>query len=98
MATAVSVGALTLEIQIEDSHSLKDKRHVVRGLKDRLRHRFNVSVAEIGSQDLWQHAVIAAVTVSGDREYAEQLLQAVEKEAENFLGGALVSTGVEWLT
>jgi len=50
-------GALTLELRIEDAHSLKDKRHVVRGLKDRLRHKFNVSVAEIGSQDVWQHAV-----------------------------------------
>ena len=93
-----SIGALTLELRIEDAHSLKDKRHVVRGLKDRLRHKFNVSVAEIGSQDVWQHAVIAVVAVASDREYAEQLLDAVEKEAENFLGGALVSSGVEWLT
>ena len=93
-----SIGALTLELRIEDAHSLKDKRHVVRGLKDRLRHRFNLSVAEIGSQDVWQHAVIAVVAVASDREYAEQLLDAVEKEAENFLGGALVSSGVEWLT
>ena len=94
---AASIGALTLEIRIEDAHSLKDKRQVVRGLKDRLRHRFNVSVAEIGSQDVWQHAVIAAVAVSSDREYAEQLLLAVEREAESFLGGALVSTAIEWL-
>jgi len=78
MAVA-AIGALTLELRIEDAHSLKDKRHVVRGLKDRLRHKFNVSVAEIGSQDVWQHAVIAVVTVSGDREYAEQLLAIVEK-------------------
>ena len=97
MATA-SVGALTLEVRIEDAHSLKDKRHVVRGLKDRLRHKFNVSVAEIGSQDLWQHAVVAVVAVSGDREYAEQLLSAVETEAAEFLGGALTGSGVEWLT
>ncbi|HEY3743258.1 MAG TPA: DUF503 domain-containing protein [Bryobacteraceae bacterium] len=94
---AASIGALTLELRIEDAHSLKDKRHVVRGLKDRLRHKFNVSVAEIGSQDLWQHAVIAIVAVASDREYAEQLLNAVEKEAENFLGGALTASGVEWL-
>lgn len=94
---AASIGALTLELRIEDAHSLKDKRHVVRGLKDRLRHKFNVSVAEIGSQDVWQHAVIAVVAVASDREYAEQLLGAVEKEAENFLGGALTGSGVEWL-
>jgi uncharacterized protein YlxP (DUF503 family) len=97
MAVA-AIGALTLELRIEDAHSLKDKRHVVRGLKDRLRHKFNVSVAEIGSQDVWQHAVIAVVAVSGDREYAEQLLGAVEKEAEAFLAGALTGSGIEWLT
>ncbi|MCZ2149744.1 MAG: DUF503 domain-containing protein [Bryobacterales bacterium] len=91
------IGVLTLELHIEDSHSLKDKRHVVKGLKDRLRHRFNVSVAEIGGQDTWQRSVVAAVTVSGDRGYAEQVLQAVEIDAANFLGGTLVDSGVEWI-
>jgi uncharacterized protein YlxP (DUF503 family) len=92
------IGALTLEIQIEDSHSLKDKRNVVRSLKDRLRSKFNVSVAEIDGHGTWNRAVVAAVTVSKDREYAEQLLQAVEKEADHLLGGALTSTGIEWLS
>lgn len=92
-----SIGVLTLEIHIEDAHSLKDKRHVVRSLKDRLRSRHNVAVAEIGHQDLWQRALVAAVTVSGERTRAEQVLQAVEEDAAGVLGGALVSTGVEWL-
>lgn len=91
------IGVLTLELHIEDSHSLKDKRHVVKGLKDRLRHKFNVSVAEIAGQDTWQRSVIAAVTVSADRAYAEQLLQAVENDAANLLGGMLVGSGVEWV-
>jgi len=47
---------------LEDAHSLKDKRHVVQSLKDRLRHKFNVAVAEIDYQDLWQRAAVAAVT------------------------------------
>ncbi len=92
------IGALTLEVHLEESYSLKDKRNVVRSLKDRLRTRFNVSVAEIGGHGTWNRAVIAAVTVSKDREYAEQLLQAVEREAENILGGALTGAGVEWLS
>jgi uncharacterized protein YlxP (DUF503 family) len=92
-----SIGVLTLEMRVEDSHSLKDKRHVVKGLKDRLRHKFNVSVAEIDGQDSWQRAVVAAVTVSGDRIRAEQVLQAVEREASHLLGGTLVATGVEWI-
>jgi uncharacterized protein YlxP (DUF503 family) len=93
-----SIGALTLEVVLEQSHSLKDKRNVVRALKDRLRSKFNVSVAEIGGQDSWQRAVVSAVTVSGDRQYAEQLLQAVEREAEQLLGGALAGAWVEWLS
>jgi uncharacterized protein len=93
-----SIGALTLEIQLEEAYSLKDKRNVVRSLKDRLRTRFNVSVAEIDGHGTWNRAVVAAVTVSKDREYAEQLLQAVEQEAANILGGALTGSGVEWLS
>ena len=54
---------MTLEIRVANSHSLKDKRHVVKSLKDRLRHKFNVSVAEIDYQDSWQHGLVAAVTV-----------------------------------
>jgi hypothetical protein len=91
------IGVLTLELHIEDAHSLKDKRHVVKSLKDRLRERFNVSVAEIDHLESWQSSVVAAVTVSNDRVYAEQLLQAVEREASRMLGGALVGIGVEWL-
>ncbi len=92
-----ALGVLTLEIHVEDSHSLKEKRHVVKSLKDRLRERFNVSVAEIDGLDSWQHAVVAAVTVSADRVRAEQVLQAVESHAAGVLGGALTSTSLEWL-
>ena len=48
------VGLLTLEIYIPDSHSLKDKRQILRSLKDRLRARFNVAVAELDHNDAWQ--------------------------------------------
>jgi len=93
-----SIGVITFELRIDDAHSLKDKRHYVRGLKDRLRAKFNVSVAEIDAQDSWQRAVVACVTVSSDQQYAEQLLQAVEREAASFLGGILVDATVEWLS
>lgn len=92
-----SIGVLTLEIQIPDAHSLKDKRHVVKGLKDRLRSRFNVSVAEIDGLDTWQRSVVAAVTVSGDHQRAETVLQLVERDAASLLGGMLVGSGVEWV-
>ncbi len=92
-----TIGVLTLELRIEDSHSLKDKRHVVQSLKERLRHKFNVSVAEIDCQELWQRAVVAAVTVSSDHGHAALVLQSCEKEAAALLGEELVDATVEWL-
>ena len=92
-----AIGVLTLEIRVENSHSLKDKRHVVKSLKDRLRHKFNVSVAEIDYQGLWQRALVAAVTVSSDHAHGERVLQNVERDASDLLGPQLVSAVVEWL-
>ena len=92
-----SVGVLTLELRLDDAHSLKDKRHTVKSLKDRLRAKFNVAVAEIDYQDLWQRSLVSAVTVSGDRAHAEQVLQLVEREATNLLGGVLVGSSTEWI-
>lgn len=92
-----AVGVLTLELRLENSHSLKDKRHVVQSLKDRLRTKFNVAVAEIDHQDLWQRAAIAAVTVSSDHVHAEKVLRSVEDEAAAMLGGELADSTVEWL-
>lgn len=83
---------------MNEAHSLKDKRHFVKGLKDRLRAKFNVAVAEIGYQDLWQRGLVAAVTVSPDQARAEQVLQLVEREAANLLGPLLVDATTEWLS
>ena len=92
-----AVGVLTLELLLPDAHSLKDKRHTVKGLKDRLRSRFNVAVAEIGYQEVWQRSLISIVTVSADRTRAEEVLQRVERDSAGVLGGALVSATVEWI-
>lgn len=92
-----TIGALTLELRLENSHSLKDKRHVVQSLKDRLRGKFNVAVAEIDHQDLWQRATVTAVTVSSDHVHAEKVLRGVEAEAAAMLGKDLAGTTVEWL-
>ncbi len=92
-----TVGVLTLELHLDGAHSLKDKRHTVKSLKDRLRSKFNVAVAEIDYQDLWQRALVSAVTVSGDHAHAEKTLQLVEREAASILGGVLVGATVEWL-
>ena len=92
-----AIGVLTLELRLENSHSLKDKRHVVQSLKERLRNKFNVAVAEIDHQELWQRGLVACVTVSPDQAHAEQVLQAVEREASSLLGPLLVGVTTEWL-
>lgn len=92
-----SIGVLTLEILVEHSHSLKEKRSVVKGLKDRLHERFNVAVAEVDHLDSRQASVLAAVTISNDRVHAEQVLNAVEAHAASILGGTLTGTSVEWI-
>ncbi len=78
------IGLLTLDLHLPYSHSLKEKRQVVKSLKDRLRHGFNVSVAEVDAHELWQTAVLAAACVGTDRAYVngvlDQLLRAVERE------------------
>lgn len=75
-----------MELHLADRHSLKEKRHTVKSLKDRLRRGFNVSVAEVDAHDLWQTAVLAAACVGTDRAYVngvlDQLLRAVERERE----------------
>ena len=92
-----AVGVVTLELRLDNAHSLKEKRHVVESLKDRLRHKFNVAVAEIEYQELWQRSAVAAVTVSSDRVHAEKVLRAVEEEAAALLGAELTGATVEWL-
>ena len=92
-----SIGVIILELRLDDAHSLKDKRHHVKSLKDRLRGKFNVAVAEIDYQDLWQRGLVACVTVSASKPHAEQVLQNVEREAASLLGPLLVDVTTEWL-
>lgn len=86
------VGILTLEIHLPDAHSLKEKRYVVRKIKDRLRARFNVAVAELDHQELWQRAVVGVVSISSDQKNLETVMEGVQRESEKVLGGDLVGT------
>lgn len=91
------VGLLTLEIHIPDSRSLKDKRQVLRSLKDKLRARFNVAVAELDHQDTWQRSVVGVVSLSADQQHLEQSLAEVLEQSELVLGRDLVSHEIEYL-
>jgi uncharacterized protein YlxP (DUF503 family) len=67
------VGLCTVELFIPESQSLKDKRQVLLSLKDRLREKFNLSVAEVDGQDLWQRAVLGLVCVANEGRYVNQV-------------------------
>lgn len=69
------VGLCTVELFIAESQSLKDKRQVLHGLKERLRSKFNLSVAEVDGQDLWQKAVVAMVCVANEARFVSQVLE-----------------------
>ena len=73
------IGLLTLEIYIPEAHSLKDKRQVLRSLKDRLRGKFNVAVAELEGQDSWQRSVVGVVSLANNAGFLEQSLRTVLK-------------------
>jgi uncharacterized protein len=87
------IAFLTLELSIEAAHSLKDKRQVVRSVKDRLRASFNVSVAELEPNGLWNRATIGVVSVSESRDYLDGLMKNVERQAVRLAnnGGAEVT-------
>jgi uncharacterized protein len=75
------IAFLTLELHIEAAQSLKDKRQVLRSLKDRLRSSFNVSVAELESSPVWNRATIGVVSISDSRDYLDGLMKNVERTA-----------------
>jgi uncharacterized protein YlxP (DUF503 family) len=82
---AAIVGIAHITIELDESFSLKDKRRVVSSLAERLRHRFNVAVAEVENQDDWRLATLAAVCVSNNAGHADQMLAAVLAFAERAL-------------
>jgi uncharacterized protein YlxP (DUF503 family) len=75
------IAHLTLDLRIEGAQSLKDRRQVLRSLKDRLRSSFNVSVAEVDPSELWQSATIGVVAISSSRDYLDGLMKQVESAA-----------------
>ena len=94
------IAFLTLELRIEAAQSLKDKRQVVRSLKDRLRAHFNVSVAELDASNLWNQATVGVVSISDSRDYLDGLMKNVERQAmriTNSAGAEVVDSFVEFL-
>jgi uncharacterized protein YlxP (DUF503 family) len=89
------VGLLLIELHFPEARSLKAKRMVVKSIKDRLRRRFNVAVAETGYLELWQRAELSAVSVSGTRSVLESELEAINRELEEHFPSELLGTSFE---
>ena len=77
------IGVRSWELHLPGAHSLKDKRSVIRSLKDRMHNEYNVSVAETGRHDAWQSAEITACLVAVDRRHAESVLSAIDRFVES---------------
>jgi hypothetical protein len=94
------VAQLTLEIRIEHAQSLKDRRQVVRSLKDQLRQGFNVSVAELDEAVTWQSATIGVAAISRSRDYLHGLMEEAERAARRMiteLGAELADSFWEYI-
>ena len=79
----MTVGVLTLDLMVSDSHSLKDKRQVIKSLLDGIRHKFNVSAAELGALDSWQRSEIGIACISNDKSVANTVLNHVLEVVES---------------
>jgi uncharacterized protein len=92
----MAVVLLTIHFHFPFAQSLKEKRMILRGVKDRLA-KFNVGVAEIDHHDKWQRATLGVVTVATDGQHAERELQTVVNEIERHEPGLITRTEVEHL-
>jgi uncharacterized protein YlxP (DUF503 family) len=77
------IGVRMWELHLAGAHSLKEKRSVIKSLKDRLHNQFNVSVAETAHHDLWQRAELTACVVASDRRQAESVMEQVDRLVES---------------
>lgn len=95
------VARLTLEIEIPHAQSLKDRRQLVRSLKDRLRHAFNLAIAELDTGEIWNRATLGIAVISGSRSYLTGQLQEIDQAAHRItqsLGGQISDSYAEFLS
>ncbi|GAB1353662.1 DUF503 domain-containing protein [Erysipelotrichia bacterium] len=77
MQMVVAIG--TFEMHFPEVHSLKEKRHILRSLIDRVRAKFNASIAEVANNDLWQRGTVGVAMVANDRRLLEQMAQKIDE-------------------
>jgi len=77
------LGICTINLYFPDSHSLKDKRNIIKSLKSRIRNNFNVSVSEINNHDLWKNTTLGIACIGNEKRYLDNVLNEVIKCIEN---------------
>ena len=87
----------TVELHLPDVDSLKGKRHVLKGLKERVRNRFEVAVAEVDHHDSWQRATLAVACVSHDSRHANEVVDKAMDFIEDHVEGRVIETFLEIL-
>ena len=91
------VGLLTARLAVYGATSLKDKRRVIKSLKDKIRNKFNVSIAEVDAQDSRQRAVLAAAVVATDTQFAQSSLQQLLNMIRGYRGSTLIDYEIDIL-
>lgn len=91
------LGLLTLDLHLPEAHSLKSKRQVIKSIKDRIRKRFNVSVAEVGGNDLWQRCDIAVAFVTNESRMADRVFNEIRNLVLNTSSVELINSDIEML-
>jgi hypothetical protein len=92
------VGVCHIVIIFHDNHSIKDKRRLLKSLIEKTRDRFNVSVAEVGSNDLWQKAEVALAAVGNDAAFVNSSLDRALDYIESLHAGEIMDSSVELIT
>ncbi|MDY6820661.1 MAG: DUF503 domain-containing protein [Deferribacterota bacterium] len=93
----MTIGLILVEILINDAFSLKEKRSVLKGLKDRVKNNFNVSIAEVGDYDIWNKSAIAIVTVSNMGKHVERTFNDIINFFDNFYNIEIINIRKELL-
>jgi len=86
------VGFLSLEIHFPYSHSLKEKRKILKSFRDRIRNKFNVAIAELDYQDKWQRTKIGIVTLNSNKRLVEMLFNKIITDAEKYVEGEIINS------
>jgi len=91
------VGTIIIELHLHDNHSLKGKRKIVRSMVDKVKHKFNVAIAEVGSNDKWQKIELGVSTVGNDRRHIDSSLADVLSFLESLYLAEIINTKTEIL-